>query len=116
MHNVLLAVTLSTLALLMPWQSDLTGRWVREGAAQPGLDDQVPAWEEVAIEADTVTIRRATRPTQTEVYRVDATERQTKRVRQTRYCRTDWSAGALVIECRETEGGPGGRAADDLDP
>ena len=110
LHRVVLTVLLSTSALAAPPQGDLTGRWVREGPAQPGLEDQAPAWEEIAIVADTVTIRRATRPTQAEIYRFDATERQITRIRQTRYCRTDWSDGALAIECREIDGGPGGLA------
>ena len=110
LHRIALTLALSTSSLTAPLQLDLTGRWVREGPAQPGLEDQAPAWEEIAIVADTVTIRRATRPTQAEIYRFDATERQITRIRQTRYCRTDWSDGALAIECREIDGGPGGLA------
>jgi hypothetical protein len=110
LHRIALTLALGTSSLPAPLQLDLTGRWVREGPARPGLEDQEPAWEEIAIVADTVTIRRATRPSQTEVYRFDSTERQIMRTRQTRYCRTEWSDGALIVECRETDGGPGGGA------
>jgi hypothetical protein len=109
-HHLVVALILSAASLAAPWPLDLTGRWVRVGPAQPGFDDHEPAWEEIAVVGDMVSIRRATRPLQTEIYHADSIERLTTRVRQTRSCRTDWSVGTLILECLETDGGPGGRA------
>ena len=69
-----------------------------------------PAWEEITVDATQVTIRRATRPRDIEVYRLDDTDRQTVRVRANRVCRAGWDGTAFVIDCREVDGGPGGMA------
>jgi hypothetical protein len=94
-------------------QPGVSGRWALQGAADHAMDSVIPAWEEIAVEPAGVTITRGTRPPSSESYTFDETDRQVTRVRsQLRVCRAGWTGASLVISCRQSDRGPGGRAPD----
>jgi hypothetical protein len=109
-------------------QTDLSGRWIREASLGAAMDDIAPAWEDISNQDRLVTIRRApaegssgtllqsgsTSAVLPEVYASDGVERSTQRAKTTRLCRSEWQASQFVIECRDTDRGPGGSAPEIL--
>jgi hypothetical protein len=108
--------------------TDLSGRWVRETSLGPAMDDIAPAWEDISTQDGIVTIRRApaedssgsllqsgaTSAVLPEVYASDGVEHPTQRAKSTRMCRSEWQASQFIIECRDTNPGPGGSAPEIL--
>jgi hypothetical protein len=89
------------------------------------MDDVAPAWEDISLQDGLVAIRRAPAGDKSgtllesavssvlpEVYASDGVERSTQRAKATRLCRSEWQAAQFVIECRDTDPGPGGSAPE----
>ena len=109
------ALCVVIVALMAPGSSaqtraDLAGRWVRDGDPGPGMEDTVPAWEQITLVDGGVEIVRSPRPAQVERYLTDITERNTTRIRPARACRAVWDGAAFVVTCREAADAPGGGA------
>lgn len=122
--GVLMLLVLLAPDALAQRANDLSGRWVRDSPLGPVQNDVAPAWEEISLVDGVVMIRRApsdrsspelvTASTEAEVYAGDGVERSSPRVRTSRQCRSQWEGGQFVLECRQLDGGPGGKAPEVL--
>ena len=108
-------ISLIVLACVLPSRPlaqslGLAGQWQRVDPVTVGAaDDASPAWEQLTVDGTSITLQRSAQATRTEAYTVDNVERAVARVPgHTRTCRARWENAAFVLECHQTDSGPGG--------